>query len=183
MKRRTFIAGLGAAVALPTLVQAQQTGPMRRIGVLMAYAEREAEPQARIAMFRGELAKLGWTEGQNLSLDIRWSAADVEKIRRDAQALVASKPDLILSSNTPTTAALLKETRSIPIVFATVADPVESGFVASIAHPGGNVTGFTNIEGSIAGKWLELVKEIAPAVERVAFLYNTRGAREPAGGN
>src|SRR6478735_10753511 len=103
MKRRTFIAGLGAAVALPTLVQAQQTGPMRRIGVLMAYSEREAEPQARIAMFRGELAKLGWTEGQDLSLDIRWSAADVEKIRRDTQALVASKPDLILSSNTPTT--------------------------------------------------------------------------------
>jgi putative ABC transport system substrate-binding protein len=145
---------------------------IRRIGVLMAYAESEAESQSRIAAFRSELARLGWIEGQNLVLDIRWSTADVDKIRRDAQALVSSKPDLILSSNSPTTAALLKRTRSIPIIFATVADPVKSGFVASIARPDGNVTGFTNLEGSIAGKWLELVKQIAPAIDRVAFLYN-----------
>jgi putative ABC transport system substrate-binding protein len=135
MRRREFIKGLGAAVALPPLARAQRASPVRRIGVLMAYAESEAELQSRIAAFKNELARLGWIEGQNLVLDIRWSTADVEKIRRDAEALVTSKPDLILSSNSPTTAALLKQTRSIPIIFATVADPVKSGFVASIARP------------------------------------------------
>jgi putative ABC transport system substrate-binding protein len=172
MRRREFVTGLGAAVALPALARAQQAGAVRRIGVLMAYAESDTESQSRITAFRNELAKLGWDEKQNLVLDIRWSTADIETIRRDAQALVASKPDLILSSNSPTTAALLKQTNDIAIIFATVADPVESGFVASIARPGGNVTGFTNLEGSIAGKWLELVKQIAPAIDRVAFLYN-----------
>jgi putative tryptophan/tyrosine transport system substrate-binding protein len=172
LKRRVFITGLGATVALPALASAQPASAVRRIGVLMAYAENDTEPQSRIAAFRNELAKLGWDERQNLVLDIRWSTADVEKIRRDAQALITSKPDLILSSNSPTTAALLQQTRKIAIIFATVADPVESGFVASIARPGGNVTGFTNLEGSIAGKWLELVKQIAPAIDRVAFLYN-----------
>jgi putative tryptophan/tyrosine transport system substrate-binding protein len=172
LRRRGFIAGLGAAVALPALARAQQAGALRRIGVLMDYAENDKESQSRMAAFRSELARLGWIEGENLVLDIRWSTADVAQIRRDAQALTGSKPDLILSSNSPTTAALLKQTREIAIVFATVADPVQSGFVASIARPGGNVTGFTNLEGSIAGKWLELVKQIAPAIDRVAFLYN-----------
>jgi putative ABC transport system substrate-binding protein len=170
MKRRAFIAGLGAASLLPSLASAQQA--KRRIGVLMAYAESEPESQARLATFRDGLAKLGWIEGHNLALDIRWSTASLEKIARDAKELVALQPDLILSSNTPTTAALLKETASIPIIFATVADPVESGFVASIARPGGKVTGFTNIEGSISGKWLELVKEAASSVDCVAFLFN-----------
>ena len=154
----------------PSLLRAEQA--VRRIGVLMAYAESETEAQARVATFRDGLARLGWIEGQNLVIDVRWSTADLGRISRDAAELVARKPDLILSSNTPTTVALLKETRSIPIVFATVADPVESGFVASMSHPGGHVTGFTNLEGSIAGKWLELIKEIAPSVDRVAFLFN-----------
>ena len=154
----------------PSLLRAEQA--VRRIGVLMAYAESETEAQARVATFRDGLARLGWIEGQNLVIDVRWSTADLGRISRDAADLVALKPNLILSSNTPTTVALLKETRSIPIVFATVADPVESGFVASMSHPGGHVTGFTNLEGSVAGKWLELIKEIAPAVDRVAFLFN-----------
>jgi putative ABC transport system substrate-binding protein len=175
LKRRDFmtlLGGMAAPILWPITAGAQQAKAVRRIGVLMAYAENDAEAQSRVAAFRSELARLGWLEGKNLMLDIRWSTADVDKIGSDAQALVNAKPDLALSSNSPTTVALLKQTHSIPIIFATVVDPVKSGFVASIARPGGNVTGFTNIEGSIAGKWLELVKRIAPAIDRVAFLYN-----------
>jgi putative ABC transport system substrate-binding protein len=138
----------------------------------MSYIESDQESQARVAAFREELAKLGWIEGHNLRIDIRWATADTGKIRDAAQDLVALQPDLILSSSTPPTAALLKLTRNIPIVFATVADPVGSGFVASVPRPGGNATGFTNLEGSIAGKWLELVKEMAPQIQRAAFLYD-----------
>ena len=145
---------------------------MRRIGVLMAYAESDPEAQAWVAAFREGLQKLGWTEGRNIRIDTRWAASDAELMQRFAKELVALQPDLILSSSTPTTAALLQQTRTIPIIFAVVADPVGSGFVASFPRPGGNVTGFTNFEPTMAGKWLELLKEIAPRVNRVALLFN-----------
>jgi putative ABC transport system substrate-binding protein len=172
MRRREFITLLGGAAAWPLAARAQQAAGMRRIGVLMAYAESDSEAQAFVAAFREGLQKLGWTEGRNVRIDIRWGNVDVESMRRFAKELVALQPDLILAHNTPTTAALLQQTRTIPIIFANVSDPVGSGFVASFPRPGGNVTGFTNIEPTMAGKWLELLKEIAPRVARVAFLFN-----------
>jgi putative ABC transport system substrate-binding protein len=172
MKRREFITLVGGAAAWPLAALAQQVDRIRRIGVLMAYAESDQEAKARVAMVREGLQKLGWTEGRNIQIDTRWATTDAEKISRFAQELVASQPDVVLSSTTPTTEALLQQTRTIPIIFATVADPVGSGFVASLSRPGGNTTGFTNIEGSMAGKWLELLKQIAPRVNRVALLFN-----------
>jgi len=141
--------------------------------VLMGFAESDREGQAFVAAFREGLQKLGWAEGRNILIDYRWATpGDAEARQRFAKELVALQPDLILSNNTPTTAALLQQTRAIPIVFATVSDPVDSGFVASLAQPGGNVTGFQTAVGSLAGKWLELLKEIAPSVSRVAFLFS-----------
>ena len=174
MKRREFITLLGgAAAAWPLAARAQQPGGMRRIGVLMAFAESDREGQAFVAAFREGLQKLGWTEGRNIRIDISLGdAGDAESMQRFAKELVALQPDLILSQSTPTTAALLQQTRTIPIIFVNVADPVGSGFVASFPRPGGNVTGFTNMEPTMAGKWLELLKEIAPRVNRVAFLFN-----------
>jgi putative ABC transport system substrate-binding protein len=171
MKRRELIAALGGAVAWPLAARAQQPEQMRRIGVLMGGAENDPDRRAFVAAFRDGLQKLGWTEGR-LRIDIRWATSDAALLQRFAKELVALQPDLILSHNTPTTAALLQQTRTIPIVFAVVADPVGSGFVASFARPGGNITGFTNIEPTMAGKWLELLKEISPRVARVAFLFN-----------
>ncbi len=166
MRRRNFITLLGASgAAWPLAALAQQPDRMRRIGVLTAYAESDPEGQSRVAAFRQGLQKLGWAEGRNVRIDTRWATAgDAEATQRYAKELVALQPDLILSHNTPTTAALLQGTRTIPIVFASVSDPVGSGFVASFPRPGGNVTGFTNIEPTIAGKSLELLKEIAPGV-------------------
>jgi putative tryptophan/tyrosine transport system substrate-binding protein len=174
MKRRDFITLLGgAAAAWPLAARAQQPERMKRIGVLMGYPENDSEAQTKIAAFQDGLQKLGWTEGRNTRIDTRWATpADAESVERFAKELVALQPDLILSSTTPTTAALLQQTRAIPIVFATVADPVGSGFVASFPRPGGNVTGFVVFEASLAGKWLELLKEIAPRANRIAFLFN-----------
>jgi putative ABC transport system substrate-binding protein len=173
VRRREFISLLGGVtVAWPLAARAQQGERMRRIGALMTYAESDAEGRARIAAFREELQKLGWTEGRNVRIDIHWGALDAESRHRSAQELAALQPDLILSQDTPTTAALQRQTRAIPIIFAIVSDPVGSGFVASLARPGGNVTGFTPMEGSMGGKWLELLKEIAPRVNRVAFIFN-----------
>jgi putative ABC transport system substrate-binding protein len=174
MKRREFIRLLGgAAAAWPIVARAQQAGGMKRIGVVMGYAESDREGQVRVAAFREGLQKLGWAEGRNLRIDTRWATAgDAEAHQRSAKELVALLPDLILSHNTPTTAALLRETRTVAIVFASVSDPVGSGFVASFPRPGGNVTGFTNIEPTMAGKSLELLNEIAPTVKRVALLFN-----------
>jgi putative tryptophan/tyrosine transport system substrate-binding protein len=174
MKRREFITLLGGAAAWPLAARAQQPGErMRRIGVLMGYAESDSEAQANLAAFREGLQKLGWTEGRDIRIDTRWATpADAESVQRFAKELVALQPDLILSHITPTTAALLQQTRTIPIIFANVSDPVGSGFVASLPRPGGNVTGFATIEGSLGGKWLELLNEIAPRVNRVAFLFN-----------
>ena len=171
MRRREFIGIVGGAAAtLPG--QAQQPGRLRRIGAVMAFAEGDREGLVRVASFREELQKFGWLEGRNIRIDTRWATADVESIRRAAKDLVSQQPDLILSNSTPTTAALLQQTRTIPIVFAVVSDPIGSGFVTSFARPGGNVTGLTNIEPTMGGKWLELLKEIAPRVVRVAFLFN-----------
>jgi putative ABC transport system substrate-binding protein len=161
------------AVAWPLAGRAQQPDRVRRIGVLMGYAESDSDAQAWYAAFREELQKLGWTEGRNTQIDTRWATpADAGSMRRFAKELVALQPDLFLSSTTPTTTALLQQTRTIPIVFAIVADPIGSGFVASFARPGGNVTGFIFTEPTMAGKWLELLKEIAPRVARVAMLFN-----------
>jgi putative ABC transport system substrate-binding protein len=172
MRRRELITLLYGAAVWPLAARAQQPERMRRIGVLMGYAENDWEAQAWVAAFREALQKLGWTEGRNVRIDTRWSRADTEMMKRFAQELVALQPDLILSQVTPTTAALLQQTRTIPIVFAMVADPVGSGFVANMSRPGGQVTGFTTLEGSLGGKWLELLKEVAPRVARVAVLFN-----------
>jgi ABC-type uncharacterized transport system substrate-binding protein len=173
MNRRDAVLALLALGAAPRASFAQQLDKVRRIGVLMAFAESDPQAQARVAVFRKELKTLGWTEGRNIRIHIRWATtSDMPMMQRIAKELVALQPELIVSHNTPTTAALLHYTRTIPIVFATVADPVGSGFVASFSRPGGNVTGFTNIEPTMAGKWLNLLKQIAPRVARVAFLFN-----------
>jgi putative ABC transport system substrate-binding protein len=172
MRRRQVIGGLGAAAAWPLAGHAQQAGQMRRIGVLMGFAESMPEAQANVAAFRDGLQKLGWTEGRNIRIDTRWAAADVEAMQRFSKELVTLQPDLILTQNTPTTAAMLQQTRTIPIIFANVADPVGSRFVTNFPRPGGNVTGFILFEPTMAGKWLNLLKEIAPNVNRAAFLFN-----------
>jgi putative ABC transport system substrate-binding protein len=173
IRRRDFIGLVGAAAAWPLAARAQQAGGMRRIGVLMAIAEGDREGQARVAAFREGLQKLGWAEGRNIRIDTRWATPrDAEARQRFAKELVALQPDLILSQATPTTATLLQQTRTIPIVFVGVSDPIGSGFVASFARPGGNVTGFITMEPTMAGKWLELLKEIAPRVTRAALLFN-----------
>jgi putative tryptophan/tyrosine transport system substrate-binding protein len=174
MRRRDFIKGIAtSATAWPVVAHAQQSDRLRRIGVLMGYPEGDSEAQSYIAAFRDGLHTLGWAEGRNIRIDFRWArASDVESMQRFAKELVALQPDLIVSNNTPTTTALLQQTRTIPIIFVTVADPVGTGFVADLARPGGNVTGFVTTEGSLGGKWAGLLKEIAPSVARVAFLFN-----------
>jgi putative ABC transport system substrate-binding protein len=172
LRRRGFITLLGGAAAWPIAARAQQPDRMRLVGVLMSYAENDSEAQAWVAAFREGLHNLGWTEDRNIRLEVRWGGGEFDRIRRFAKELVGLQPDLILSQVTPTTAALLQQTRTIPVVFAMVADPIESGFVASLARPGGNVTGFAALEGSLGGKWLELLKEIAPHVARVAMLFD-----------
>jgi ABC-type uncharacterized transport system substrate-binding protein len=172
MRRRDFIIGSTAA-SWSLATHAQQPGRLRRIGVLMGYAENDSDAQSWYAAFREGLQKLGWTEGHNTQIDTRWATPDdAESMRRFAKELVALQPDLLLSSTTPTTSALLQQTRTIPIVFAIVADPIGSGFVANFARPGGNVTGFIFTEPTMVGKWLELLKKIAPRIARVAMLFN-----------
>jgi putative ABC transport system substrate-binding protein len=174
MQRREFITLIGGAAATwPLATHAQQPDRMRRIGVLMAHAENDPEFQAYVAAFREGLQKLGWAEGRNIRLDFRWGALDDAELReRSATELIALKPDLIVTQNTPPTATMLQQTRTIPVVFVVVADPVGSGFVQNLARPGGNATGFTIMEPTTTGKWLELLKEIAPRSNRAAFLFN-----------
>ena len=176
MRRRDFIKGIaGSATAWPLVARA--TDRLPRIGVLMGYPEGDLEAQSYVAAFREGLRTLGRTEGRDILIDIRWATpGDVESMQRFAKELVALRPDVILSQTTPTTAALLQQTRTIPIVFALVSDPVGSGFVASYRRPGGNVTGFDVSEPTQAGKWVELLKEIAPRVARLAMLYNPESA-------
>src|SRR6266851_3066998 len=172
MRRREFITLLGGAPIWTHTARAQQPDRMRRIDVLMAYAESDPEGQALVAAFREGLQKLGWTESRNIRIDTRWAAANVELMQRFAREIVELRPDLILTQNTPTTAAMLQQTRTIPIIFANVSDPVGDGFIASLPRPGGNATGFITMEPTMAGKWIQLLKEIAPRVNRVAFLFN-----------
>jgi putative tryptophan/tyrosine transport system substrate-binding protein len=175
MKRRQFIALLGgAAAAWPLAVRAQQAEHVRRIGVLVSIAPDDPEAQARVAAFIHELQQLGWADGRNLRIDIRWGAGDAERIRRYAAELVALAPNAILAVGGGAVGPLLQTTRTVPIVFTLTPDPVGAGFVDSLARPGGNATGFTNFEYGIGGKWLELLKEIAPRVTRAAVL------RDPA---
>jgi ABC-type uncharacterized transport system substrate-binding protein len=177
MKRREFITLLGGAAAMPLAARAQQAERVRRVGVLMGYAESDREAQASVAAFREELRKLGWAENTKIRIDTRWTSPDDAKSRQQfARELVALQPDVVLSHNTPTTAALLQLTHTIPIIFAIVSDPVGSGFVASFSRPGGNVTGFLSMEPTMPGKWLGLLKEIAPRVVRVAILFNPKTA-------
>jgi putative ABC transport system substrate-binding protein len=175
MRRREFITLLGGAAAVwPLAVRAQ---PARRIGVLMAYAEGDQQGLAFLAAFRKELERLGWAEGRNIEIDIRWATAgDVESRLRFAKELVALQPDLILSHGTPSTATILEQTRILPIIFINSSDPIGSGFVKSFNKPGGNVTGFIDLEPTMAQKWLELLKEIAPGVTRCALLWNPETA-------
>jgi putative ABC transport system substrate-binding protein len=173
MRRREFVTLVGAAVAAwPLAARAQQPDRMRLVGVLMAYAESDSAAQSWLAAFRTALAKLGWTEGSNLRIELRWSAADPDKIRTFAKELVDLRPDVIFGQSTPAISALARETRTIPIVFAGVTDPIGAGFVANLAHPGGNITGFTVNDPALGGKWVELLKVIAPRTTRVALLFN-----------
>ena len=168
MQRREFITLVGgAAAAWPLAGHAQQSEQIRRIGVLIPFAKDNTEGQARIAAFLQELQRLGWSVGRNLQIEYRWETGD---LRKAAMELVTLSPDVILASTTPAVTALQQATRTVPIVFAQVADPVSAGFVASLARPGGNITGFTNIEYDIGAKWLELLKEIAPNVTRVGVI-------------
>ena len=173
MKRREFISLLGGVAASPLAARAQQSeAGLRRIGVLMGLPATDPVGQLEVAVLRQELRKLGWIEDRNIVLEYRWAGANTKSIEIFAKELVALAPDIILSRSTPATAALIRETRNIPIVFTVVAEPVGSGFVASLARPGGNTTGFTNVEPSIGGKWVELLKELAPHVARVGLIFN-----------
>jgi putative ABC transport system substrate-binding protein len=173
MRRREFITliGGGTAAAWAFTVRAQEPERMRRIGALIAYAEGDSEAQAWLAAFREQFQKLGWTEGRNIKIDMRW-ATDVESRQRFAKELVALRPGVILAHTTSATVAAQQATRTIPIVFVQVADPIGGGLVTSLPRPGGNITGFMTMEPAMAGKWVELLKEIAPRVTRVAFLFN-----------
>ena len=171
VRRREFIRLLGgAAVAWPLCVRAQQREKMRSIGVLMPLGADNAEGQARLAAFLQRLQELGWSDGHNLRIDARWGAGDVDSYRRYAAELVGLTPDILVTAGAPAVEALQRATRIVPIVFTTVTDPVGGGLVASLARPGGNTTGFTLSEYGLSGKWLELLKEIAPSVTRAAIL-------------
>ena len=177
MKRREFIKLIGGAAAVwPLAARAQQGEPIRRVGVLMGYAEDDAVAQSWIAAFKQRLETLGWTEGRNLHIDTFWAAGDISRATEFAKKLVMLQPEVILSNSTPVTAALYRETRMLPLVFVNVSDPIGSGFVESLPRPGGNVTGFINLEASLVEKWLELLKEIAPRVTRVAVMFNPQTA-------
>jgi putative tryptophan/tyrosine transport system substrate-binding protein len=176
MRRREFVTILAATATWPIAGSAQQAQPVRRIGVLMASAENNAQYQTYMAAFRDTFHDLGWAEGRTIQIDYRWAAFDAKLMEQFSKELLALQPEVILSNNTPTTAALLQQTRTVPVVFATVADPVGSGFVAGLAQPGGNATGFITAEASLGGKWVELLKEVAPRVSRLAILFNPTAA-------
>jgi len=170
VRRREFIAGLGGAVAWPVVARAQQRQRMRRIGVLNAFAADDQEGQRRVAAFLQALQPLGWTIGRNVEVEQRWGSGDPAGLRKNAEELVALAPDVILTIGAAGVASLLQATRSVPIVFVLVADPGGGGFVDNLAHPGGNATGFMAVEYGFSGKWLELLKELAPSVTRAAVI-------------
>jgi putative ABC transport system substrate-binding protein len=172
LRRREFIAGLGGAAAWPLAARAQQGNRVRRIGVLFALDENDPIMKAYLSALTQALAGLGWADGRNLRMDLRWVRADINRTRALAQELVGLQPDIILANGAPATIALQRETRTIPIVFASLADPVASGIVPRLDRPSGNITGFATLEASLAGKWLELLSEIAPGLKRAAIMFN-----------
>jgi len=177
MRRREVLAMLGSAVAgLPLAARAQQGERIRRIGVMANVGENDAEMGASVAAFRQELERLGWSEGRNVRIDKRFTRANLDQLQALAKQMVALQPDLIVAHATPIVAALQRESRTIPIVFAAIADPIGSGFVASLPRPGGNITGVMQYEASVTGKWLAMLKEIAPSLVRAAFVANPKTA-------
>jgi putative ABC transport system substrate-binding protein len=173
MRRRDFVTLIGGAAATwPLAARAQQAGPMRLIAILMGFSETDSAAQSLVAEFTVELARLGWKSGSNLRIELRWGAGNADRIRALAKELVNLQPDAIFGQTTPVIDALARETRKIPIVFVTVSDPVGSGFATSLTHPGGNITGFTFVESAMGGKWVELLREIAPSTQHVALLFN-----------
>jgi putative tryptophan/tyrosine transport system substrate-binding protein len=172
VKRREFIAGLGGAVAWPLAARAQQGERIRRVGVLMPFDENDPFAKTQLSTFTQALTDLGWTEGRNVRMDFRWAGSDINRIRAFAQELVGLQPNMIVASSTPVAAALQRETRTIPIVFVNVSDPVVSGIVAALNESGGNITGFALYETPLAGKWLELLLEIAPGLKQAAIMFN-----------
>ena len=173
MRRREFIRLLAGAAAWPLAARAQQPDRMRRIGVLMNTGQTSSDGQARFSAFRQRLQDLGWNQDRNIRIDVRWGSGDVAEIRAYAAELVALSPEVLLAYSSAQLAALSRETRIIPIVFVGVSDPVSSGYVASFARPGGNITGFTAFEASMGGKWVAILKEVAPATARVAMMVNS----------
>jgi putative ABC transport system substrate-binding protein len=176
MRRREFIAGLGSAAAWPLAARAQQGDRVRRIGVLMSGGENDPVFKPRVSAFTQALADLGWTEGRNVRIDLRWGSGDINHIRALAQELVGLQPDIILTNGSLESVAVQRETRTIPMVFANALDPVAIGLVARLDRPGGNITGFANLEASLGGKWIELLAEIAPGLKRVAIMFNPDAA-------
>jgi putative ABC transport system substrate-binding protein len=172
MRRRAFIAGLGSAAAWPLAAGAQQDDRVRRIGVLMNLAEDDPEARSRAAAFQQRLAALGWTVGRNIEVNVRYAPGDLVRFQAAAVELISLAPDVILASGAAAVRSLLQVTRTIPIVFANVGEPVGAGFVQSLARPGGNATGFANYEPPLGAKWLELLKEIAPDLTRVWVMLN-----------
>ena len=171
--RRAFITLVGgAAAAWPVATRAQSPGRVRRVAVLMGYSESDPEAKALLSAFTQGLSELGWADGRNLRMDIRWAPGSVDLMRVYAKELVDLQPDVILANSTPVTAALQRATQTIPIVFVIVSDPVGQGFVASLARPGGNVTGFSQVQTAMTSKWLELLKELAPGLKRAAMMFN-----------
>jgi len=181
MRRREFVALIGGATATwPLAPRAQQAGRIARIGMLVGSSESDPEGQRWVDAFLRGLSQLGWKRGSNLHIDLRWAGADLDQMQKFAKELVELKPDLIQTTTTPVTAAVLRATSTIPVVFSIVSDPVGSGFVQSFPHPGGNATGFVNIEASVGGKWLEILKEIAPHTSRVSIMFNPKTAPQSA---
>jgi putative ABC transport system substrate-binding protein len=173
LRRREFIVGLGgAAVAWPLGARAQQGDRVRRIGVLLPFDENDPVAKPRLSAFTQALAALGWTDGRNVRMDVRWGSGDINRMGVLAQELVSLRPDIILTSGAPATAAVQRETRTIPIVFVIAADPVAIGLVPNLNQPGGNITGFAVLEPPLAGKWLELLSEIAPGLKRASIMFN-----------
>jgi putative tryptophan/tyrosine transport system substrate-binding protein len=172
MKRRQFIAGLGSAAAWPLMARAQQPERMRRLGVHIGLDENDPLVKPRLSAFTQALADLGWTDGRNVRIDLRWGGEDIDPMRALAQELVGLQPDIILAGGTLATAAVQRETQTIPIVFSNVGEPVASSIVARLHRPSGNITGFANYEATLGGKWLELLWQIAPKLKRAAIMFN-----------
>lgn len=180
MKRREFIGLIGGGALTAASAALAQQSRVKRVGILMGYAQGDPDTQARMTAFRAELEQLGWKDGHNVEIAYRFGVGEIDRVRDYAKELVGLKPDVIVCETTPTLRAVADQTSTIPIIFVSVTDPISNGFVADLAHPGGNITGFTNFEPTMGGKWIELLKKIAPASRRVGVIFNPETA--PGGG-